>query len=380
MASFNTAAYCKARAKLPSKGLEKAGRQVARNIMESETNEDRWCGRRVKVVDGSGLSMPDTPENQKAWPQSARAKKGCGFPDMKIVALFSLASGVLVSLAKGALGASERTLFRRLWEYLEWGDVVLADRGFCSLADFYILEQRGVDSVMRKHQRRTVGVIFLKGLGKNDRLVEWLKTSVRPKWLDEEQWKNIPEKIVVREIDVNIEIKGFRTKHITVATTLTDPLAFPAYAFAELYFRRWRAELYLRDIKITMGMDILKCKTPRMIERELWMHVIAYNLIRAVMQEAANAHSLPCECLSFKGTVSTIRQWAPVLSQPHIGYKKHMELYKMMLYYIACDTVPFRPNRDEPRARKRRPKSYQLLNKPRHLFKEIPHRNRYKKP
>src|SRR3990172_7439027 len=381
LASASTASYCKARSRLSLKGIQKLSGRIAQKIVESETDAGLWCGRKVKVIDGSGISMPDTPQNQQAWPQSKRSKPGCGFPVMRIVAIFSLASGALLALAKGSLYDHERTLLRRLWNYLKPGDVALADRGFCSYADFFLLAKRGVDSVMRKNQRRTVGASVLKKLGENDCLVEWhkTKTSARPNWLSEKQWENIPDKMTVREITYDVIVNGFRTKTITVATTLTDPVAFPARAFAELYFKRWRVELYLRDIKITMGMDILRCKIPEMVEKELWMRIIAYNLIRAVMQESSITHCLPTERLSFKGTLSTLRQWAPTLSSPHVNKMENRVLYKVMLYYIAHDTVPLRPKRVEPRARKRRAKNYQLLNKPRKLLKEILHRNRYRR-
>lgn len=379
IASFNTAAYCKARARLRTSDIEAINRMVAHKIIACETDDDLWQGRPVKVIDGSSVSMPDTPENQAAWPQPAGSKKGCGFPVMRIVAIFSLASGALISLSKGALSVHERTLFHHLWLLLKPGDVALADRGFCSFADFYMLAKRGVDSVMRRHQRRSVGVTFIKNLGHSDRLVEWHKTDVQPEWLTNNQWNSMPDRMIVREITLNVKTSGFRSKTIIIATTLTDPKAFPKQSFAILYLKRWMVELYLRDIKISMGMDILKCKTPQMIEKELWMHVIAYNLIRAIMQEAANTHRLSCECLSFKGTVSTVRQWAPVLSQPGLHENQRLELYKFMLYYIAYDTVPYRPCRTEPRAKKRRPKNYQLLNKPRKLFREIAHRNKYRK-
>lgn len=379
-ASFNTAAYCKARARLSASSLENISGNIARKIMERQTKDDLWRGRRVIVIDGSGISMPDTPQNQKAWPQSAHFKPGCSFPVMRIVAMFSLSSGAITAMAKGPLKVDERSLFRKLWNRFEPGDIALADRGLCSLADFFLLKQKGVDSVMRKNQRRSVGVSIIKRLGKNDRLVLWHKTSARPDWLSKNQWEKIPDKLVVRELKITVKVKGFRSKTVEVATTLTDQKKYPPAALAELYFRRWMAELYLRDIKTTMGMDILKCKTPEMIEKELWMHVIAYNLVRAVMQQAANSHRLSCECLSFKGSVSTIRQWSPLLSQPQMDDNRRKNLYRIMLYYIAYDTVPYRPFRSEPRAKKRRPKNYQLLNKPRKLFKEIPHRNKYKKP
>ena len=378
-ASVRTAAYCKARAKLPLKGIQKLSSQIVRKISEGETNRELWYGRKIKVIDGSSASMPDTYQNQKAWPQTKHSKPGCGFPVMRFVAIFSLASGVLMALTNGNIHDSERTLLRKLWRFLKPGDVALSDRGFCSYADFFLLAKRGVDSVMRKNQRRSAGSAVLKKLGKNDYLVEWFKTSARPDWLTEKQWKNMPDKIVVREIKVIVAVQGFRTQTITIATTLTDQAVFPAYAFAELYFKRWRAELYLRDIKITMGMDILRCKTPHMVEKELWMRVIAYNLVRAVMQESAILHDRPAERLSFKGTLSTLRQWAPVLSRFNIDKIRDLALYKEMLDCIARDTIPARPNRVEPRAKKRRAKGYQLLNKPRRLFHEIQHRSKYRR-
>jgi hypothetical protein len=232
---------------------------------------------------------------------------------------------------------------------------------------------------MRNTQRRKVGITLVKKLNKNDRIIEWHKTGVRPKWLNHEDWQAIPDRFTVREITVNVDIPGFRTEIIVIATTLLDPKAYTAEDFADLYLRRWRAELYLRDIKTTMGMDILKCKTPKMVNRELWMHIVAYNLVRALMQEAAKAHNVPHDRISFKGTISTVRTWASTLALPYLSKTKRRVLYELMLFYIAIDPIPHRPNRSEPRAKKRRPKNYQLLNKPRQTFKEIKHRNKYKK-
>lgn len=380
VASPNTAGYCKARAKLDLKNIEDVNRRVIRDMRAKESDEDLWHGRRVKVIDGSGISMPDTPVNQQAWPQSKRAKIGCSFPVMRIVAVFSLATGALMALAKDCLAVHERTLFRRLWDVFEPGDVALADRGFCSYADFYCLLKRGVDCVMRNNQSRTVGITCVKKLNKNDRIIEWIKTSVCPKWLNYEEWRAIPDRITVREITVHVDVPGFRTEKIVIVTTLLDSNIYTAEDFANLYLRRWRAELYLRDIKTTMGMDILKCKTSQMVVKELWMHVVAYNLMRALMQEATKTHNVPHDRISFKGTVSTVRTWANTLARPCLNFKKRRKLYELMLSYIAMDTIPFRPNRSEPRARKRRPKNYQLLNKSRHTFNEIKHRNRYKLP
>jgi len=377
-ASSRTAGYCKARRRLRQKDLDGAHDRLVGGIRSAHLPRGLWFGRRVQVVDGSGLSMPDTPRNQKAYPQPRGAKKGCSFPVMRVVALFCLGTGVLIRLAKGPLSVCERELFRSLWDHLQPGDIVLADRGFCGYAEFYFLLGRGVDCVMRNHQRRTVGRTVLKTLGKGDRLILWHKGRHGPRHPDRKQWASIPDTLTLREIAFHVAVKGFRTDAITVVTTLLDPESFPASAFADLYRRRWHAELFLRDIKITMGMDILRCKTPDMVHKELTMHLIAYNLVRLTMLEAAAVHDTLPERLSFKGTLSTLRTWAPIFAAtPSTTVRRR--LWNSLLHYVAADPLPYRPDRIEPRAKKRRPKNYQLLNKPRRLFKDIYHRNKYTK-
>ena len=376
-ASANTSGYCQARAKLSTRELFQTSGRVADKI-EATAAAWLWKGRRVKVADGSGLSMPDTRANQKRWPQSSKAKPGCSFPVMRIVALFSLATGAMIGLAHDALAVHERTLMRSLWHLLQWGDVLLADRGFGGFAEFFLLARRGVDCVMRKNGRRkNAGVI--KRIAPNDHIVRWLKSGACPKWLDPQTWNDMPQSMAVREVKVRVENPGFRTDVIWVVTTLLDNRAFTAGDIAQLYLRRWKVELFLRDIKITMKMDVLRCKTPAMVEKETWMRVIAYNLVRALMMEAAGAYNANVERISFKGTVSTIRQWAPALSLPKLSEEERLALSSLMLSYLAQNQLPDRPGRVEPRARKRRPKNFQLLNKPRGEFKEIMHRNRYKK-
>jgi hypothetical protein len=377
-ASPRTAAYCLARGRLLVDDLRHVHGQIV-DAIESDIDEhDLWAGRRVKVVDGSSVSMPDTPENQTAYPQPSGQAPGCGFPVMRIVAVFSLFSGAILALAKGSLHVGEGALFRRLWETLCPADVVLTDRGFCSYAHVYLLAQRGIDVVMRNHQRRKIGVHVLKRLGPGDRVVAWHKTPVCPNWMSRREWDDLPDTFPIREIDCRVTIAGFRTRSFTIVTTLLDANAIPTDAFVELYRRRWYAELFLRDIKTTMGFDILRCKSPAMIERELWMHLIAYNLVRALMHCAATIHRVPIERISLKGTLATLRQWAPHL--PREAEENHRQrMIDLLLHTLAHDLLPRRPNRSEPRARKRRPKNYPLLTKPRHLFVEIQHRNRYRK-
>ena len=378
-ASPNTASFCKARARLPQKGLEAIYQRLAREIEAQTTDDGLWQQRRVKIVDGTGLSMPDTRANQKIYPQSQRQKLGCGFPVIKLVATFSLASGAILGFVKGTLHDAERILFKDLWDLFEPGDVVLADSAFCSYADYYSLSQRRIDCVMANHQRRTKGLEFVKSLGKQDRLLYWIKMKPCPSWLEKSQWAKVPEKLLIREVSFSVTIRGFRTKKITLATTLFDQRQYPKEDLAQLFRRRWMAELYLRDIKSTMGMDILRCKTPDMVHKELIMYMIAYNLIRSLILQSSMILQVQMDRLSFKGTLAIMRQ----LNPPTLLLIRTRNLeecfHRAALLIIAKDIVPDRPNRQEPRARKRRPKNYQLLNKPRSQFREIPHRNKYSK-
>jgi Transposase DDE domain len=242
-ASGRTAGYCKARTRLPQAQLDGAHRRLADKIRSAHLPQRLWLGRPVKVVDGSGLSMPDTPSLQKLYPQPKGAEEGCSFPVMRVAALFCLGTGVLIEMAKGSLHVGERSLFRSLWGLLDPGDVVLADRGFCGFAEFHFLPERGVDCVMRNHQRRSAGRVVVKSLRRGDRLILWLRRKPSPAWLDKSVWKTLPETIQLREIAFRVGVKGFRAESITVVTTLLDPKAFPAEAFADLYRRRWEAEL-----------------------------------------------------------------------------------------------------------------------------------------
>ena len=364
--SPSTGAYCKARKRLSQADLETIHRAVIDTAHRSQESKRLWRGRRVRLVDGSTLSMPDTPENQSAYPQPGRQQPGCGFPMMRLVVVFSLATGGILAFAKGMLKTSERALFRSLWPLLEPLDVVLADRGFCSYAECYQLQQRGVDYVMRKHQRRTVGITNKKRLGKNDCRVDWIKSTARPEWMTREQWMALPDTLTLREITVRVDLPGFRTQVLTVATSLLDPKRFPPQAFAELYRLRWMAELFLRDIKTSQGMDILRCKTPEMIGRELLIHLLAYNLVRAVLFQTARMHRSALYRLSYKTALATVRHW-----QSHDDHPPSpLGIPTRLLDYLAKAIIPLRPNRVEPRAIKRRPKEYDRLNQPRQVLKE----------
>lgn len=376
--SANTSAYCQARKnQLSEDFLKNTHQQIVSRVESRAPAAYQWHGRRVAVVDGSTLSMPDTPLNQACYPQPSEQKKGCGFPVMKFVGVFSLATGLWHLLAYGNLHNNERSLFHCLWDDIcRRFDLILGDRGLTSFFDMYLLKQRGVDTVLRRHQMRAADFRQGKRLGRYDHLVAWKKPARCPDWISPEMYSAIPDEWTVREVKILVAVKGFRTQTYVIVTTLLDPVLYPPSALAELYFLRWSVELRFRDIKCTLGLDILRCKSPAMVQKELWMQVIAHNLIRALMLQAAVGKHQPLARLSFKGAVDTLRQWAPILAATARHPARYRRLFQKLLACLARDLVPLRPERMEPRARKRRPKNYQLLTKPRHLMGNLPHRNR----
>jgi hypothetical protein len=378
--STNTSAYCQARSRLEQTYLDEINLHVCREIQGRIEPEHLWFGRHVKVVDGTTLSMPDTHANQALYPQPSGQKKGCGFPVMKWVATFSLVTGALLDSRRSNLNVHERHLWHAMWDDYEPGDVVLADCGFCSMADYYLLSEKRVDSVMRLHQARKKDVGIIKELATNDWLVQWQKQKKKdaPKWVTQEQWDRIPESITVRYVTTTIEHPGFRTKTVTLATTLLDNKKFPAEALADIYRKRWLVELFLRNIKTTMRMDILHCQTPGLIHKEFTVFSISYNLIRSLIWEASLKRGINPYRISFRGAMATIRQWLPILPSIEAECEKE-KFIEALLKILAKDTVPIRERKRQPRAIKRRPKNFQLLTKPRNEFMEIPHRHKYKK-
>jgi len=373
--SSSTGAYCQARRRLPEAVLEALWPEVAHALAAATSPPMHWRGWRVAVVDGTSVSMPDTPRNQAAWPQSSGQKPGCGFPLMKLLGLFSLTTGAVHALVAGTLHQAEHALMVPLWETLTADfDLLLGDRNFGSFATFAALRISELEGVFRLHQGRRVDWHRGRRLGKYDRLLTWTKPPKPTWWLPQP----IPESITVRVLRVCVPIPGFRTRVLFLATTLLDPKLFPAASLAELYRRRWQVELFFRDIKTVLHLDVLRCLSPDMIRRELHMHLIAYNLLRALMLEAALLHATDLHRISFKGTCDTLRQWAPHLAFVAANAPLCRRLYRALLQTLAQDLLPLRPHRSEPRALKRRPKNYHLLTKPRHLMGNLPHRNRPK--
>lgn len=368
----DSSAYCQARARLP---LDVLSRLRCAAAAHAQRFSERWLGLCVKVLDGTTTSLPDTPMNQRAYPQPGGQKPGCGFPLLKLVGVFSLATGVLLDYAKGNKRQHELNLLQSLLDQFKPGDLALADRGFSCYTLLSLLLRRSVHCLFRLHQARSSDLRQGKRLGKNDRLIVWDKPCQKPRYLPKALWKLVAPQLSVRLIHFSLAVPGFRVQSVSLVTTLLDPQAYPAPELARLYARRWRIELWFRDIKSTLGMEVLRCKSPGMVHKELEMFFIAYNLLRCLMVEAGSLGDIPVDWLSFKGTVDSVRQFSIAIAQA-TSRKKQKQLIARLLEVIARDSLPDRPGRREPRAIKRRPKPYPLLNRPRHQFREIPHRNR----
>ncbi len=324
--------------------------------------------------------MPDTPENQLVWPQLRSQKPGCGFPQAFICACFCLHSDALLSYELGNKKSHELPMLRKQWDTFQAGDIFLGDKGFCSYFDVSCFKNRGVDSVITLARRIPVTETeAVKVLGKDDLLIHW-KKPIRTKAssYSQEDWEGMPDTLLLRQIKVTVNQPGFRVSSFYIITTLLAAEEYPASELADLYFQRWDVELFFRDIKTTMVMDILRCKSPDMVRKEILMHLIVYNCIRCLMAEAAEGRDVEVRRVSFKGCVQSLRQWEPHLNQAKISRREQHRLIQLLYDSIADNIVPERPGRSEPRAVKRRPKPYQLLNRPRHEMNEIKHRSNYR--
>ena len=369
-----TSAYIQARQRIPQECLEAVLAATAR-AAEQRAGSSPWLQRRpVKAVDGSSVQLPDTAANPKAYPQPTGQKPGCGFPVMKLVGLFSLASGALLDVVMGNLQSHDLRLLRQLWAQLKAGDILLGDRAYGDYVTLAGLPLQGVDVVARLHQARKVDFRKARRLGPNDGVFVWHKGCQQSSILTPGEWAALPGEIQVRIVRFTVACRGFRSQRITLVTTLLDAEKYPASELVALYARRWRLELCLRDVKTTLGLERLRCQSPAMVRKEMLAGLIAHNLIRCVMAEAARVYEAQLERLSFKGTVDAVRQYSAVLAQARTQ-KMRRDLWQDLLHGLARDLVPLRPGRSEPRAVKRRPKPFPLLNRPRRQFVELPHRN-----
>ena len=363
--SSNTGAYCRARSKLSDMVLQRLTTDVAEGCERALDKAKLWHDRHVQIVDGTTVSMPDTPENQEAYPQARTQQPGLGFPVARVVVLLSLATGMLTDMAMGPyLGkeTGETALLRQLFDRFRPNDILLGDRYFCSYFMIALLVERGIDFVSRVHQLRPID--FRRGhrLGKEDQIIEWQRPQ-KPTWMDEATYDRMPTSIEVRQIRVHVRLPGFRTKSFVVVTTLTDAEAYPRADIAELYHHRWLAELDIRAIKVTLGMDILRCKTPEMVRKEMWTCLLAYNLIRQTMLQSAQAAGVSPRQMSFTAALQSIAAGWLLVAVSN-------DALAALLIHAATAGLPShvignRPGRIEPRAIKRRPKPHDLLTKPR---------------
>jgi putative transposase len=367
--SSDTGAYCMAREALPESACQELVRRTGRELEAEAPESWLWQGRRVLVVDGSTVTMPDTLENQAEYPQAKTQSPGCGLPIARVLVVFSLAVGVVIEAAIGRYAGKrtgENSLFRTLHNTLTEEDVVLADRCYSGWFDVALLLQRGVDAVVRKHQLRSTDFRTGRRLAREDHLVRLAKPQ-RPEWLSSEVYEALPAELLLREVRVRVKQRGFRSKSLVIVTTLLDAQEYPADQIAELYRRRWQAELHLRNLKIVLQMDHLRCKTPHRVRNEFYMHLVAYNLVRRVMAlSAIEAKMLPWQ-ISFKATMQSLNNFLPLLacSMPLVAG------CRALIKCITAHHVGNRPDRFEPRRIKRRPKSHDLLRRPRHEYKRL---------
>lgn len=376
----DNSAYCQARMNLDLETIQSNCLEVARCLQNEVCDPWRlWLSRQTVIVDGSSLQMMDTPTNQRDYPQPSGQTEGCGFPVMRLMVMFSLETGAILGYERSSLQVSEHELFRRLWPQLKPGQVVLGDAGFCSYGEIWRLKDKHqVECVMANNPTRTANVRKVEKLGEGDYLVEWTNDGYRPEWMDDETWAKCPPSMLLRQITSRVKIPKCRKKKIEIITTMLNSTECPKSAFVELFRRRWLAELFLRDIKTTMGMEEIRCKTPAMVHKALAMYILAYNLIRVMIYTASCEYPIRATALSFKRSLRLIQSFSPYLARIS-DQEKYERVVDILLYYIAHRVVGDRPGRYEPRAVKRRPKNYQRLTAPRRKFVEIAHRNRYYK-
>ena len=369
VSATNTGAYCRARAKVTERVVQRLAQDVARDC-EARLPEDwLWKGRTVRLVDGTTISLPDTPENQAEYPQPTTQARGIGFPILRVVALTSLVTGMVTAAACGPYAGKETgetALLRSLFAALQRGDVLLADRYYAGWFLLALLQELGVDFVVRLHQHREADFCGGRRLGPGDHLVTWSKPK-QPDWMDQATYDRLPAQLEVREVEVRVNVPGFRTESLVVVTSLHNAQEISRDDLAALYRQRWCVELHLRDIKSTMCLDVLRCKTPQMVRQELWTGLLAYNLIRqSMLQSARAADRKPCE-LSFTATMqflaSTWLTAAVTFTDPHSTARS--PLIALRVTHGGGHRVGNRPDRIEPRAIKRRPPPHDLLTKPR---------------
>jgi hypothetical protein len=361
--SPDTGGYCKARQRLPEQAVHDLVRRTGKQFLDQGQPTWLWKGRPVKIVDGTGLSAPDTKANQKEYPKRQTLPDGVGFPLVRLVVVFSLAVGTVLDAALGRFqgkGGAELPLFRTLDDVLEPGDVVLADRLYSDFWDVARLVARGIDFVMRMHAGRAKLAFGGPGRSTANRKVWWRKGKKKPQWLDQAVYDAIPGWLRLRVVRVTVSQRGFRTKQLVLVTSLLDAEAYTQADLATLYRRRWQAELNLRSLKSVLQMDVLRGQTPDILRKEVWTHLLVYNLLRGIMLQAATQAELRPDEISFTGTLQTVNAFLPEL-RAAASPEEAAVLWEVMIAAIGWKRVGDRPDRYEPRAVKRRTKKFPKL-------------------
>jgi len=358
-------AYWRACAKIPVRAVQRLTLQIADQLEADAPGTWRWCNRHVKIVDGTTFMVPDTQANQAEWPQSTSQKAGIGFPIVRTSVIVSLASGALCGFAEGPYQGKETgesALLRSMLDRFQRGDVLLADRYYASYFMIALLLAHGVDVVFRQHQRRITNYQLGRRLGHKDHVVSWSKPK-RPEWMDEATYQELPDTLTIRELDISVRIPGFRSRQITVVTTLTNAKKYAKAAVAQLFRERWHVELDIRAIKVHMNMDDIRGESPEAVRREIWTKWLAYNLIRKTMAQAALRHHRTVRSFSFCVGKEAVK--SALSATVDADRQQLLELASTTFCSIAHSKAGHRPNRVEPRAVKRRPKKQKLLTKPR---------------
>jgi hypothetical protein len=376
--AFTASGYCQARMRLPLAVIQTLARQVYQKISDpiERERQHRWHGHRVLLMDATSFSMPDTPELRAHFGQPGQQKEGCGFPVAHLLMLFNARTGLAVDAITAPLRTHEMSLASGTHQHMARGDLVLGDDSFGSYAHLALLARRGMHGLFPAHHVRIVDFTprrpcieprkvakateakglprsrWVRSLGKHDQIVEWFKPAQRPRWMSAAQWKELPDTLTVREVRRTISRPGFRPVTLTIVTTLLDAGAYPADELFTLRLRRWDVETDIRHLKTTMGMEVLHCKTVEGVRKELWMFLLIYNLVRAVMVAAANRQKVAVDRVSFASALHWMRCAREGDALPRLA------------------VVPLRPNRMEPRVIKRRPKPYDLMVRPRKIMKD----------
>lgn len=374
-----TSAYCQSRAKLSASLLAGAFAASSQSAERQVPTGVLLKGRPIKVADGSSVRLEDTAANRKEYPSAANQFGRPSFPLLRVLVLFSLASGALLAQATGSLQVAEVRLLLQLADHFRPGDILIADRAYGQFILAHWLQGLGVDLLARLNtrSRRVDFRRAAKRLGPKDALFQWTRPLQPSKLLRPAQWAKVPEVLLVRILTLRITKPGFRTREICLVTTLLDPQQYPAQELFQAYFKRWRLEMCLDDLKTTLGMEMLHCKSPSLVRKELLIYLTAHNFLRWIMGQAAKTAGVDLERLSFKGTLDALRQWTAALAQVRGPGKasQHRRLWRSLLPTLAADLLPDRPGRQEPRAVKKRSK-YPRLTKSRHAYVERWSRNK----